>query len=125
MSEPLNNTKTGRRTYTAGGTIAVGAGLIISAARTVTVPTSGTRPVFVALSSAVSGEEVDVYPLIPGEEIRVRCNGNITAGTSVEWILSGGDAGKVQTLASGTPVAVALESAADEGLVAIVPIGNA
>ncbi len=106
----------------AGGSIAVGDLLIISAANTVTKPTSGTRPTHVALTAAASGEEVEVLNIGCGHEFRVRCEGSVTAATALEPILTGGNAGKVQTFGSGTAYFIAVEGASDEGLVKVVRI---
>lgn len=113
-------------TYLAAAAIAEGLCLIQNTtAGTVAVPTAGTLPLYVAASaSGAAAELIDVIPLEPGREIRVRANGTITAGDLCEITLSGADAGKVVTLAAGVPRFIALEGAVDEDmfLVRAIPV---
>lgn len=117
MSNVNQNVKKGPTVYTAGAAVdSEGLVLGFSGARTVNLPTS-TRPgLVVALAPAASGAQVEVDGLRPGEEVRLRTQGSVSAGGRVELVVSGGDAGKVQALNTGTLFAVALEDVADEGL---------
>lgn len=114
----------GRCTYLAAAALAEGLCLIQNGtAKTVAIPTAGTLPLYVSNSAATAaGEQIEVIPISPDTELRVRANGTVTAGDLCEITLSGADAGKVVTLGSGVPRFVAIESAVDEDLFLVRPI---
>ena len=121
-----DDVRIGKCTYSAAAALAEGLCVIQNAtAKTVAIPTAGTIPLYVTDSAATAAlERIEVIPIEPGREMRVRANGTITAGDLVEITLSGADAGKVVTLANGVPRFIALESAVDEDLFLVRAIGT-
>lgn len=116
----------GRTTKTAGEAIAEGLCVVQSSAanNTVLKPTTGLTPVYVTDSAATAANEsIDVVPISSNREMRVRTAGAITRGDLCEITLSGSDAGKIVTLATGAPRFVALETAASGDLALVLPIG--
>lgn len=119
MTQSQDNVRLGDCSYLANGAIATGLCLIATTtANTVGVPTAeGQVPMYVSKSaSTASGEYIDVKPIQPGDELRIRANGTIAAGDLCEITLSGADAGKIVTLATGCPRFVAITAASDEDL---------
>lgn len=120
-----DNIKEGDLVYTAGGTIVEGTLLThSSSARTVVPVSAGTIPMYVATSAASSGESVQCRPINSWREMRVRANGAIVQGALCEPILSGADAGKIQTHGTGQPLFMCIVTAADEDLALVrsIPI---
>ena len=113
-----------RPVYTAGGTISAGQLLVISASRTVTIPSSdGAVPSLIAVADAVSGELVECFDINEPGEKRVRANAAISAGALLEVILSSTGAGNVKTVATGPARFMAVEAAAGSGeLVKVVNV---
>lgn len=126
MTQTQDNVRIGDCTYLANAAIAAGLCVIqTTTARTVGVPTTGTNPLYVTKSaSTASGENIEVTPIEPGKEIRVRAAGTITAGDLCEITLSGSDAGKIVTLATGCPRFVAITAAASGDLTLVRAIAS-
>lgn len=113
-----DNVRIGNCTYTSAAAIAAGLCLRYTAANTVGVPSNSAHvPLLVATTTATaSGEQIEVTPIEPGKEMRVRTSAAISAAALVEIVLTGGDAGTVITKDTGTARFVAVEGAASGDL---------
>lgn len=106
----------GKRVFLSAASLLAGLAVIQTAAGTVSKPTDGIEPSFVAISTATAaGEQTELYPLVEGDEVRLTASAAISAGAIAEFILSGADAGKIRTLTSGLGRVEVLEAATAAG----------
>ncbi|MBX3467179.1 MAG: hypothetical protein KF878_09820 [Planctomycetes bacterium] len=109
---------TGTRTFIAGADLAEGQLVKLSGANTVNVCAAGEQPIGAVRNPVKSGAVVAIFLLSKQGTITVLAGGAIVANAPVMPI----NGGKVDDLATGKPIGVALSAGADNQLIEVLPL---